>query len=363
MAKILVVEDDPRVREIICEILQPKGFELFEAEDGLLGVQRAKEKLPDLIICDIMMPNLDGYGVLEQLQRQSSTREIGFIFLTAKSGKVNYREGIELGADDYLTKPFTMAELLGAVSIRLKKQRRIKQDAEKKVSQLRHNLTLSLPHELLTPLNGIMGNADLLKLECDEITPDGILGMANDIKMSAVRLHRSIQNFLLYAKLEMVSTNPEQADELLQGETPSTQETIQAAARQQAKTSNRSADLNLALHESSLPLADKWLSKMANELINNAFKFSSKGTQVDVTSQHDEDTFLLQVCDRGRGMTAEQIANVAACIQFDRKLYEHQGSGLGLALSRRLVELAGGALEIESVPRKQTTVRLSLPLQ
>ncbi len=122
MTQILVIEDDPNVRTLILKLLQAEGFETISAEDGRMGVQLAMMHEPDLIICDIMMPECDGYEVLQQLRQGANTAAIPFIFLSAKSERVDLRHGMELGADDYLTKPFKRAELLGAISARLSKR-------------------------------------------------------------------------------------------------------------------------------------------------------------------------------------------------------------------------------------------------
>lgn len=123
MAKILVIEDHQDVRENICEILELSDYDVFEASNGKEGVRIAIAELPDLIICDIMMPELDGYGVIHILNKKSETRDIPFIFLSAKSEKTDFRKGMNLGADDYLTKPFDDKELLQAVELRLQKRK------------------------------------------------------------------------------------------------------------------------------------------------------------------------------------------------------------------------------------------------
>ncbi len=121
MTKILVIEDTESLLEEIIETLSLEGFEVVGAKNGAIGVELAKQCLPDLIICDVMMPELDGYETLEVLQNYPPTSTIPFIFLTAKSDRTDMRHGMELGADDYLTKPFTTNELLGAIAAQLKK--------------------------------------------------------------------------------------------------------------------------------------------------------------------------------------------------------------------------------------------------
>jgi CRP-like cAMP-binding protein/CheY-like chemotaxis protein len=121
MKTILVIDDNNDIRENTAEILSLAGYETFTAENGKKGVELALKHKPDLIVCDIMMPELDGYGVLHLLKRNPETEGIPFIYLTAKTERGDFRKGMEMGADDYITKPFDDLELLKAVEIRLKK--------------------------------------------------------------------------------------------------------------------------------------------------------------------------------------------------------------------------------------------------
>lgn len=125
MTKILVIEDERLVRESILNVLENEGFDTIQAENGRVGLTWASEHKPDLIVCDIMLPELDGYEVLSLLRQEPATALIPFIFLTAKADKADMRRGMELGADDYLTKPFTADELLGAIAARLRRQEAI----------------------------------------------------------------------------------------------------------------------------------------------------------------------------------------------------------------------------------------------
>ncbi len=121
MKKILVIEDNFDIRENISEILELDGYEVLSAENGRIGVEMAQNQKPDMVICDIMMPELDGYGVLHMLSKNPETADIPFIFLTAKADRGDFRKGMEMGADDYITKPFNDLELLNAIESRFKK--------------------------------------------------------------------------------------------------------------------------------------------------------------------------------------------------------------------------------------------------
>ncbi len=138
MKKILLIEDNLEMRENTAEMLELANYEVQVAENGKIGVRLAQETMPDLIICDIMMPELDGYGVLYILAKNPKTSAIPFIFLTAKAEKSDYRKGMNLGADDYLTKPFEEMELLEAVDIRLKKSGQFQKEFEADIDGVDH---------------------------------------------------------------------------------------------------------------------------------------------------------------------------------------------------------------------------------
>lgn len=363
MKKILVIEDDEDIRESIEEMLSAEDFDVITAEDGRTGVELAQETIPDLIICDVMMPELDGFGVVSELRQNSSTQTIPFIFLTARAAKVDRRQGMSLGADDYLTKPFTIDELLDAIAARLEKRVILEQQSQAKLDELRGNITHALPHELNTPLNGILSYSKLLLDDYELFEQDEVLEMLGAIYTSGQRLYRLTQNFLLSAELELIAKDSERVKSLRSSEVKtSTQPIIADVATQKAQEANREADLQIELSEGIVRISEPRFKKIVEEIIDNAFKFSTAGTQIRVLSNSTDKTFNVYVCDRGRGMTQEQIANLGAYVQFERKLYEQQGSGLGLSLAKRLVELYGGNLTIESIPGQQTTVQVSLPI-
>ena len=134
--KILLIEDNAEMRENTAEILQLAHYKVIAAMNGKEGVELAEKEEPDLIICDIMMPVLDGYGVLHMLSKNEKTASIPFIFLTAKAERTDFRKGMEMGADDYITKPFDDIELLNAIESRLKKAELIKKEFAKNAEGL-----------------------------------------------------------------------------------------------------------------------------------------------------------------------------------------------------------------------------------
>jgi DNA-binding response OmpR family regulator len=188
MKKVLVIDDTPEIPMIIAESLNLYGFTTLAAEDGVTGIQIAREQVPDLIICDINMPKLDGYATLTAIRQDETTSTIPFIFLSGATEKISVRRGMEMGADDYLTKPFTHKELVSAVNTRLEKQAEMQRHSDKKLDELRGNITLALPHELRTPLNGILGLASLMMDNYAKLPPEEVL--ESDRELSRVLPNR-----------------------------------------------------------------------------------------------------------------------------------------------------------------------------
>lgn len=364
MKRILVIEDAHSLRRDILEMLSYEGYEVAGAEDGLVGVQRARELLPDLIICDIMMPNLDGYGVLETLRQDPTTAAIPFIFLTARTDRMDVRQGMELGADDYLPKPFTANELLKSVSTRIDKHEQVKEIASIQLEDLRNNIILALPHELRTPLNVILGFSDLLMSDYNVMEPNRVGEMAQLINSAAVRLYRLIENFLIYANIEILKSTPEQYELLQNAVTPHPRATIEYVVLEKAQQAQRDSDIEFEVEDApAVQIVEEYLRKVLEEIIDNATKFSEPKTPINVKSYVERDRYIICVTDRGRGMTPQEIASIGAYMQFNRKFFEQQGAGMGLAIAKRLVELHGGAFHVTSVPEKSTTVRVALKLR
>jgi signal transduction histidine kinase len=271
------------------------------------------------------------------------------------------RRGMNLGADDYLAKPFTAPQLYSAVEARLKKALLLRQTAEKKLSDLRANLSLALPHEMITPLNGIFGLAQILSTGADSLSPAEVAEFGTNILQSAERLHRTVQNFLLYGQLEMKATDAERLATLVLKQTRGVRRVIEDRARRCAESVARAADLQLELADGSVCIAQDLFTKLVDELIDNAFKFSATGTPVRICAVPNGAKFVLSVSDRGRGMDARQIAAIGAYAQFNRKTQEQQGSGLGLTIAKRIVELHAGQFDIQSEPGAGTTISVKLP--
>jgi two-component system, sensor histidine kinase and response regulator len=361
MKRILVIDDEPWLREMVRLALAEKGFDVIEADSGTLGIEKARKDLPDLILCDVNMEKVDGYLTLLSLRNEPTTSAIPFILMTGMADNAGMRHGMELGADDYLPKPFKIEELYAAVEARLKKAAVLRQEAEKTLSDLRANISMMLPHELRTPLNGILAYGEMLAADAATLPAKEVAEMGQVIHDSGKRLERLIENFLIYAQIELLSTDAQKVNALRQKQTRSPAKLIEEHAADQARAANRANDLVLDLADHPVRISEDYLARIVDELVQNAFRFSDPGTRVSVTLSDSPNGVVLSVTDQGRGFSTEHIAKVGAYMQFERQIQEQQGLGLGLVIARRLAELHGGTLSIQSERGIRTTVAVELP--
>ncbi len=341
--------------------LRQRGYEVIEAHNGHDGIEKARTELPDLILCDVNMGKVDGYLTLAALRTEAPTAAIPFILMTGLADNAGMRHGMELGADDYLPKPFTTEVLYAAVEARLKKSQTVRDEAERKLRHLSDNISLMMPHEMRTPLNGIISNAELLAASAATLKPAEVAEMGQEMLKSSQRLERLIENFLIYAQLELIAADPKNVNALRIGKTERPVSLIEKIAGSQATQADRLNDLKLEAVPVRVPMSEEYFSKVVNELVQNAFKFSEPGTPVRVSLTEAFNGVELSVTDQGRGFSTEQIRRIGAYMQFDRKMQEQQGLGLGLVISKRLAELHGGSLSIARSKDSGTTVTVKLP--
>jgi len=361
MKKILVIDDEDWLREMVQMALTQKGYDVIEAGNGTRGIEVARKELPDLVLCDVNMSKMDGYGTLSSLRNETATASIPFILMTGLADNAGMRHGMELGADDYLAKPFTIDALYAAVEARLKKVQAVRQEAEKKLTDLRDNISLMLPHELRTPLNGILAYGEILASDAANLPPQEVADMGQVIHDSGKRLEHLIENFLIYAQLEILGTDQQKISLLRSKQTTDAAALVERISREQAEQARRPLDLELQTSSVTVPMSEDYLAKIVAELVQNAFKFSAAGSKVQVALSESPGSVSLTVADHGRGFETEHITKVGAYMQFDRKMQEQQGLGLGLGIAKRLTELHGGTIAIQSERQRETKVAVKLP--
>ncbi|HVZ63837.1 MAG TPA: response regulator [Lacunisphaera sp.] len=339
--KILIIEDDARWRTLIEIQLQSAGHTVLTAADGLAGLALATEK-PDVILCDVEMPRLNGYGVLEALHQQPGLSDIPFIFLTGRTARAEQRKGMVLGADDFITKPFQPEELLASIQTVLAKRQSLAQRLRAYTEEHQREITAPWAHELLTPLNGILGMAAMLEAEPGMIAPQDLREMARSIRQCARRQQALAQKLVRHFQLEQFRQTG-WSDPAAEAEAAACLEDELLGVADQA---GRPSDLQLRCQEALVRISPAWLRVAVAELAENAFKFSAPGAPVTVTAGEVEGIYRIEIEDHGPGMGDRERAGIGAFRQFGRAQHEQQGLGLGLSTVRSIAQLHRGTLEL-----------------
>ena len=358
MTRILVIDDDSNFLMTVKALLESYNFTVMAANNGTEGIQLAQEHTPDIVLSDINMPEMNGFEVFRKLQEAATTQTIPFIFVSGRDDMDSFRQGMQLGANDYLTKPFTPEDLLNAINIRLKQREALENKYASTMTLLRKNITYALPHELRTPLTTILGYAALLKSEYGTMERKEIGDFAEEIVRGGNRLYRVIENYLVYIQLETVAANPKEV-EAMRRHLVLADKVIPKYAEEIIIQHERYADLQLDLESNlGLRISDENLGKIISELVDNSCRFSRAGTPIAIKAYREQETVVIEIRDTGRGMSPEQIANVGAFMQFERGIHEQQGMGLGLSIAIKLCELHNGSLHLDSKKDVGTRVLL-----
>ena len=233
------------------------------------------------------------------IHENTRTNTIPFIFLTAKTDPKDFRKGMQLGADDYITKPFESKQLIKAVETRLAR----KEIFETRAEELKQSISYALPHELQTPLAAIMGFTRLLIEDYNQIERKKILEIAEEIQISAKRLNKLIQKVLYSSKLDIYFNDPEFLREVKANSIDNPQKIITEAAIKTAQDYGREGDFEFEIDNAKLHFSEPYLNSVISELIDNSMKYSAKGTKVKITGVENETEYSIYVIDNGRGMT------------------------------------------------------------
>ncbi len=357
MKRILIIDDEAPLRDTLALVLQTAGYETLTAESGEAGLALARAHLPDLTFCDVNMPVMDGKAVVRAFRHDPDLATRQIVIITGNATQTTQRTAMNIGADDYLTKPFTAEAVLKCAETRLERAELHRRMEQKVLHDLRTSLHSTLPHEFFTPLVGIIGMSELLMEEAGELSPAEITELAGNIHLSGERLHRTLRNYLRILELDQSPRAPAAAPLSV----TQTDAILNKVAHAIATRHKRTSDLSLQVGAGQPRVDADTLEILIEEVVDNAFGYSRPGTPVRVEFCADSHSLVLRIHDQGRGLSEEQIEKIGAFRQFDRKRYEQQGLGLGLALVTRLLQQCGGRFSLQSHPGEGTTATLTLP--
>lgn len=369
MTKILVIEDEAILRREVVEWLKLEGYEASGAPDGAAGVEQAFRLMPDLIVCDITMPKLDGYGVLLELRAHPSTAAIPFIFVTARASHDDVRYGMELGADDYITKPFTRLDFLRAIETRLQKkvmseslylqvieqwQQAFEQEHEQRL--MKAKLVAMFSHDFRNPLSSILSSNSLLRDYADRMDESRRFIHFNRIEASVFQLLQMLDDMLIVSQME--SGNLEFTPEPL-NITDFLKKIVDEFQIIHAETHQLVFESRVI---QKIPGDSRLLRQISANLISNAIKYSPQGSEVRVSlDKSDLPQVVLTVQDQGVGIPEADQGRMFQAFQRGSNVGEVLGTGLGLAIVKQAVEVHGGSVQLQSQVNYGTTVQVTIP--
>jgi signal transduction histidine kinase len=357
MKLILLIDDDEQIRFSFGVALRDHGYRVIESNSGTAGLALARQHLPDLILTDINMPSGNGQALLLALRADPELCSRQIVLMTGRPDMVSPRKGMEQGADDFLVKPVSLDALLSCVQARLNRADIHWRVEDRVLTKLRSSLTSQLPHELITPLAGILGLSEILSTESSTLSGAEVQDLSKDINQSALRLHRTVRNYLLM--LEMESEDGGKVELPAPLSSSRLQGSLRTGVDLAVERHGRREDITVHWKECPILVRPSDLALIVEELVDNAFKFSRRGTPVIV--RLDSDGALL-ITDAGRGMSQEEIGRIGAFQQFDRKKHEQQGLGLGLILVQKLAIRNGATCSITSLPEQGIQDRVDFQL-
>jgi len=357
MNQVLIVEDEKDIRENIEDILICADYNVLAAQNGKEALNILDSITPDVIVSDVRMPELTGFELLKEISDNRNYGQIPFLLLTALSDRENIRYGMDLGADDYLLKPFTPEELLNSINRRISKAEKNK----KQLERLKSNIMKYIPHELRTPLTPILGYSRMLLEDLNSFTDKEIIEMILTIKKSGLRLSKRVERFIMLSELfstEYNTYNTESNENLRYNIT--TNETLKFL-QDDEELNGRKKDLVVNIEPSTIKILDFHIEFIIRELIENASKFSNIGSIIRIDGHKNNHFYEITVTDSGIGMTKNEIRNITAFEQHKREELQQIGNGLGLVLIKFILQSINGKYTILSEKGKFTKVIISVP--
>ena len=370
--RILLIEDSTAQRLYIRSFFIDRDdltFEVLEAKDGAQGLAMASSLQPDAILCDINMPVMDGFEFIARLRQNPDLSTIPVIMITSLSNRDAMRKAMGTGADDYLTKPFTSAELIDAILGQLQKKRRQSEQTKASLDSLRQSVLTSLPHELQTPLTSIVSGAELLLHRGERLSPEKRHEILEVIHRGGKRLMRTIARYLelieirsrsRVPKMDFISIDQTWLETVLKD--PLGHNIMGASqAGDHSEDADCLAELEIQLEPAVLMMNQKDLIRVIYELVGNALKFHVAGTKVRVLGTDDGASYWLQIENEGAEMPSSFSTLLGEFMQFSRDIQEQQGIGFGLSIANALLGQNNGSMKWIGTDGQPNAVKIRLP--
>lgn len=354
--KVLIVDDVSKNIQLVANYLKQSGYDINFATSGKSALKHIHREIFDLILLDIMMPEMDGFEVCHILKSNEETRDIPVIFLTAKTDIESITKAFEVGGIDYITKPFNKSELLARVRTHLE----LKQQKQnlKELNATKDKFFSIIAHDLRSPLNQLLGLSEILQKEIADEKADDAIKLAKLINQSAKSGRLLLENLLEWSRSQTGTINyhPEKLNLKI-----ITDEVI-------ALNGNNAAQKNISLHnklsKNCIAFADRnMIRTILRNLISNSIKFTNKGGKIILAANKAKEKVTYSISDNGIGIKSSDIKKLFR-IDINPKTIgasQEKGTGLGLILCKEFIEINSGEIWVESEFEKGSTFYFSIP--
>lgn len=356
MEKILIIEDDIGVRTTLNELLKNCGYETIVAENGKEALKLVEKTIPDIVISDLMMPEIDGLAFLKLFRDKIETVDVPFIFLTARNDYADIRTGMGSGADDYLVKPFKAVDLLKVVRYRLDKKNREYENIKK----IQSNISSFIPKALNTPLVAIQGFADLIIEDYTLLKLEDIVDYVKKIKTSAVELQNKIQKYYTFTESMNIFNDLALVEKSKYDKVKSIKELILDIVENEKKIYENEINIEINVADLALEYNKKITKTIFRELIENAFKYSFDN-KIKIEGVIIDKFYNVEIISYGKVIDNKIIQNIDSYVIFKQELQNIQNIGLGLLIAKNLLQALNGELIIEQINNEATKVQVRLP--
>jgi two-component system sensor histidine kinase/response regulator len=359
---VLVVDDNPLIVDVVMGLLRSQNYCVFSSTNGREAWELIQSKCVDVVICDVMMPKMGGYELYETMRANPQYMHIPFVFLTALDDPKEIDRGKEVGADDYLCKPFEPEELLAVVKGKLQRSKALRELGDRRFDEYRRKIIHTLSHEFRTPLVAVNSGVELLLEHQDALGTDKARHLLDAVKRGGARLEKLVGDFMILQQIEAgLATKLFEA----RATEHSMGEVVESLVRSKQETYKAQGSVLLFVdhsHGARVRIVETQIVDCLDRLVSNAIKFSSQNPCVELELECSQESLRLAVKDRGIGLDLGKIKEALDVFgQINRDKLEQQGGGLGLAIASQYAAINQGRLEFESRKGGGTIVTLVLP--
>ena len=357
---IVLVDDDFDIRSVTKEILKIKGYLVRDFERSVDAIEHIRLSRPDLILCDIAMPEMDGFELRKVLIDDSELANIPFVFVTAKTGRESQRSGMKLGAVDYLTKPFSIRELTDVVETCITRSETVFEQLQEKANQLREELLLIFPHEINTPLSQLRMCIYLMSSPYNSLGVDKRDEVLSSMAVASDRLEAISSQFRDILSFVLVEGNDGSNNSFFATERYDLEESLTRFLSGPQYTDDDQRRLDASFEPVLSAVAKPLLERCLFELVSNGLIHTTG--RIVINGIGNADSYVILIQDEGAGFEEKALTSVDLFRQFEAPSRQRNGLGLGIATARRLAQGFGGELTIDSNADSGTKCCLKFPI-